>query len=76
MLHISRKWKCYFRLSADMTLRAGAGLLFTESLKLEKTFKMEPNHFGLLYPTKLSITKEMDINRDSHLDQLRVLQTW
>lgn len=56
MLHISRKWKCYFRLSADMTLRAGAGLLFTESLKLEKTFKMEPNHFGLLYPTKLSIT--------------------
>lgn len=56
MLHISRKWKCYFRLSADMTLRAGAGLLFTESLKLEKTFKMEPNHLGLLYPTKLSTT--------------------
>lgn len=53
MLHVSSKWKCCFRFTANKTLRAGARLLCTESLRLEKTFKMESNYFGQLYPHKV-----------------------
>lgn len=57
MLHVSSKWKMLLQFhSYDMTLRAGAGLLFRESLRWENTFKMESIHFRTCIPTELLIT--------------------
>lgn len=77
MLHVSSKWKCCFRFTADKTLRTGARLLCIESLRLEKDLQDGVQPFwAAVSPQSCLLHEGMDINGDNRLHQVRVLQTW